>query len=73
VQAHPHTGDHTEVSAAAAQRPEQIGLASLVDDRCRSVVQHHLERNDVVECESCDAVEGPYPPASDRPTIPTPP
>ena len=61
VQAHPHTGHHTEVSAAAAQRPEQIGLVSLVDDRCRSVVEHDLERNDVIECQSRDAVERSVP------------
>jgi hypothetical protein len=28
-----------------------------VHDRRRSVVEHHLERHDVVESESCDAVE----------------
>jgi hypothetical protein len=57
MQAHSHTGDHAEVSAAAAQRPEQIGFVSLVGDHCRSVVEHHLERDDVVEGESGDAVE----------------
>jgi hypothetical protein len=57
MQAHTHRGDHAEVAATAAQRPEQLWLVIRVGRDDSSIRQDNLGAEQVVQCKAEPPVE----------------
>lgn len=53
-----HRRDYAEITAAAAQRPEQVDIVLVIGGHDASVRQHHLRREHIVERKSETPDEG---------------
>ena len=75
VEPEPEPGHDPEVAAAAADRPEQVGLVRLVDDEHVAVGRHELcgeeavDRQPVLADEVADAAARRDPADADRPRV----